>query len=63
MTASGVKIEAYWPKLFAKALHGKDIASFFSFGGQASSAPAPAPVAATIAPVADKKADDKGKKK
>lgn len=39
--AAGVNIEAYWPKLFAKAVEGKDITSFFSFGGDAAgSAPA-----------------------
>jgi len=64
VTASGVKIEAYWPKLFAKALHGKDIASFFNFGSSAPSAPVAATTTATVAPPAEKKADDKaGKKK
>lgn len=33
VSAAGVKVEAYWPKLFAKALQGKDISSFFNFGG------------------------------
>ena len=60
MSASGVKVEAYWPKLFAKALNGKDISSFFSFGGQASSS-ASAPATASQAPAAEKKADDKKK--
>ena len=40
VTAAGVKIEPYWPKLFAKALQGQDISSFFNYGGSASSAPA-----------------------
>jgi ribosomal protein L12E/L44/L45/RPP1/RPP2 len=60
-----VKIEAYWPKLFAKALHGKDISSFFNFGGAVASGPVAAESAKgakTSAP-ADKKADDKGAKK
>ena len=34
-------LEAYWPKLFAKALSGKDISSFFNFGAVASG-PTPA---------------------
>lgn len=55
MAASGVKVEAYWPKLFAKALSGKDISSFFNFGGVASG---PAPAAAS-APAAEKKDDKK----
>ena len=46
--AAGVNIEAYWPKLFAKAVEGQDITSFFNFGGAASSAVS-APV--TSAPV------------
>lgn len=63
MTAAGVKIESYWPKLFAKALVGKDISSFFNFGGQVSSAASAVTAPAVTAPVAekkeDKKADDK----
>lgn len=35
--AAGLDIEAYWPKLFAKAVEGQNIASFFSFGGSISS--------------------------
>lgn len=44
--ASGVKVESYWPKMFAKALTGQSLSSFFNFGG------ASAPV--TSAPAADK---------
>ena len=60
--AAGVKVEAYWPKLFAKAIAGKDIAQFFNF---ASSGPAPAPQAAVAkeAPKDDKKAGKKEVKK
>lgn len=60
ITASGLKIESYWPKLFAKALAGKDISSFFNFGG-VSSGPAPA-ASATSAP-AEKKTDKPAEKK
>ena len=58
--AAGVKVEGYWPKLFAKAVAGKDISQFFNFGGS-SSGPAPA---ASSAPVAAEvpKDDKKGKK-
>jgi ribosomal protein L12E/L44/L45/RPP1/RPP2 len=56
VAASGVKVEAYWPKLFAKALSGRDISSYFNFAG-AASGPAPA---ATSAPAA---AEKKGEKK
>ena len=57
--AAGVKVEAYWPKLFAKAIAGKDIAQFFNF---ASSAPASAPQVVAVtkeAPKDDKKAGKK----
>jgi large subunit ribosomal protein LP1 len=51
VSAAGVKVDSYWPKLFAKAVEGQNIASFFNFGGQsASSGSAPAPVAVTEAP-------------
>ena len=56
--ASGVKIEAYWPKLFAKALIGKEISDFFKFGGESA-----APVAVTVAPVVAAKAPVADKKK
>ena len=43
--AAGVKdLPPYWAKVFAKALQGKDISSFFNFGG---SSDAPAPVQET----------------
>ncbi|KAJ1554293.1 60S acidic ribosomal protein P1, partial [Nowakowskiella sp. JEL0078] len=44
ISAAGVSVEPIWPSLFAKALVGKDIASYFAVGGGA--APAAAPVAA-----------------
>ena len=53
-----MKIEPYWPKIFAKALEGKDISSFFNFGGSAPSASA-----ATEAPKAAKDAPKKEEKK
>jgi large subunit ribosomal protein LP1 len=65
VSAAGVKVESYWPKLFAKAVEGQNIASFFNFGGQAASGPAasgPAPVA-TQAPKEEAKKDDKKAKK
>lgn len=42
VSAAGIKVESYWPKLFAKAVEGQDIASFFNFssGGSAPSGPA-----------------------
>ena len=57
--AAGVKVEGYWPKLFAKAVAGKDISQFFNFGGAGGAAQAPvsAPVAAEVP-----KEDKKGKK-
>ena len=53
ISASGVKVESYWPKIFAKALQGRDITSFFNCGG-AASGPAPAE-AATAAPAKEEK--------
>ncbi len=40
VSAAGIKVESYWPKLFAKAVEGQDIASFFNFGSASSSGPA-----------------------
>ena len=51
-----MKIEPYWPKIFAKALEGKDVSSFFNFGGSAPSASAAeAPQAAKDAPKKEEK--------
>ena len=36
--AAGVKVESYWPKMFAKAVSGTSLSSFFNFGGAASGA-------------------------
>lgn len=63
INSSGVKVESFWPKLFAKAIEGKDISSFFNFGGSAAG-PASAPAVAATAPAAEtKKAEEKGGKK
>ena len=48
--ASGNQVEAYWPGLFAKAIAGTNIIDIISNMGSA-----PAPAAATAAPVAEKK--------
>ena len=37
--SAGVNVESYWAKLFAKAVAGQDISSFFNFGGSSSSGP------------------------
>ena len=63
INASGVKIESYWPGIFAKAIEGQNISSFFNFGGAASSATVAATSAPTPAPAAEKKADKKEDKK
>ena len=64
ISAAGVNVESYWPKLFAKAVAGKDISQFFNFGGSAASAPAPAATAvAKEAPKDDKKGKKEEKKK
>ena len=60
ISAAGVNVEGYWPKLFAKAVAGKDISQFFNFGGSAASS-APAPAATPVAKEAPKD-DKKGKK-
>ena len=63
ISASDVKVESYWPKLFAKAIAGQNISDFFNFGGAASSGSAPAasqPVAESKP--ADNKKQDKKKK-
>ena len=54
-----MKVEAYWPKIFAKALQGKDVSSFFNFGGAASGPAAPAAPAAQKAADKPKKEDKK----
>ena len=58
LKSAGVKVESYWPKIFAKAVSGRNFADFFNFGGASTSAPA-----AVSAPVAEKKADKKEDKK
>lgn len=34
--AAGVNVEAFWPKLFAKALEGRNVADFFAVGGDSA---------------------------
>ena len=48
--AAGVKVESYWPKMFAKAISGTSLSNFFNFGGAASSAPAASGATAKEAP-------------
>ena len=43
ISASNLKVESYWPKLFAKAIAGQNIADLFNFGGSAASGSGPAP--------------------
>ena len=57
MNAAGVNIDAFWPKLFAKALEGRNVADFFAVGGDESGAAADAPVAAPKEKEAAKKED------
>ena len=60
INSSGVKVESYWGKLFAKAVAGQNISNFFNFGGSGSSgssAQVQAPVASEPA-----KTETKGKK-
>ncbi len=45
--AAGVKVESYWPKMFAKAMNGRNLSEFMNFGG--SSAPAAATSSAPAA--------------
>ena len=40
VNAAGVNVEAYWPKLIAKALEGRSVSEFFGVGGSDSAAPA-----------------------
>ena len=49
INGSGVKIESYWAGIFAKAIEGQNISSFFNFGGSAAGS----------APVEAAKKDDK----
>lgn len=44
--AAGVKVESYWPKMFAKAISGQSLSNFFNFGGAASSTSAAGSTAA-----------------
>ena len=37
ISAANVKVEPYWPGIFAKAIEGQDIANFFTFGSQGAS--------------------------
>lgn len=52
--SAGVKVESYWPKIFAKSVTGATLSSFFNFGGSA-----PAETTSTPAPVQEKKAEVK----
>jgi len=45
--SAGVKVESYWPKIFAKSVSGATLSSFFNFGGSA-----PAETTTTSAPAA-----------
>ncbi len=36
MNAAGVNVEAFWPKLYAKALEGRNVADFFAVSGDDS---------------------------
>lgn len=58
VNAAGVNIDAFWPKLFAKALDGVNVADFFAVGGGESSAPAAAPAAAPTKEKEPAKKDD-----
>jgi len=54
--SAGVKVESYWPKIFAKSVTGATLSSFFNFGG---SAPADTTTSSAPAPVQEKKTDAK----
>jgi large subunit ribosomal protein LP1 len=64
VNAAGVNVEAYWPKLIAKALQGRSVSEFFGGSSAGTQAATPAPAA----PVKEEKkkeepAKDAGKKK
>jgi len=63
LEASGVEVEAIFPKLFSKAFEGKDVGAYFLNIGGASAGGVAAPVAAAAAeaPAAGKE-EKKGKK-
>lgn len=48
INASGVKIDAFWPKLYAKALEGRSIADFFAVGGSSAGDESSAPSKRTL---------------
>jgi large subunit ribosomal protein LP1 len=50
VAAAGVNVEAYWPKLIAKALQGRSVSDFFGGNDTASTAAPP-----TTAPVKEEK--------
>ena len=56
--ASGNSVEAYWPALFAKALHGREISDILDKAGSAA-APVAAGGAAVVAPAAAKVEESK----
>mmetsp|Transcript_26473 Transcript_26473/g.47520 ORF Transcript_26473/g.47520 Transcript_26473/m.47520 type:complete len:126 (+) Transcript_26473:1059-1436(+) len=62
LTAAHVKVEAYWPSLFASAIKGKDISRLLSGAGASSAGPAAPAAAAQTAgatPAATKKEEKK----
>jgi len=63
LKAADIKVETYWAKYFAKALSGRDISSFFSFGGSGAAASAPAASGPAKSAPAEAKTEDKGKGK
>mmetsp|Transcript_37741 Transcript_37741/g.44017 ORF Transcript_37741/g.44017 Transcript_37741/m.44017 type:complete len:131 (-) Transcript_37741:162-554(-) len=58
IAASGNKVDAYWPGLFARALHGKNVSELLLGGGGAAGG-STGGAAKTDAPKADAKKDDK----